>query len=326
MKKNLTNWLLIILIILIAILLIILVLPSNEDSLPSSQASQTTTTHTHSYGKWMLEEAATCTTKGLMSRSCSCGERDTMILANLGHNFTEWEVVLVPQCEIEGINERTCSTCNIKETQYIEALEHTGDYWTVINYKKHYLCSYCNKSYKIENLKASKGLNVVSGKLVSIGSCSDKEIVVPSTVTVIGKQAFEYDLIESVILPNTVKVIEKNAFNKCLDLNTVFFGDSIISIESKAFFNCKSLVTLTLPSSIKSIEDSAFAYCSSLTSIELGSSINKLGAKAFESCKSLTDIYFDGTIKEWNSIQKGKNWDFGIQDYTVHCSDGDIEK
>jgi sorbitol-specific phosphotransferase system component IIA len=43
--------------------------------------------HTHSFGEWSVVQAATCTQNGVEEAICSCGEKITKTLANLGHIF-----------------------------------------------------------------------------------------------------------------------------------------------------------------------------------------------------------------------------------------------
>ena len=43
--------------------------------------------HTHSYGSWSVSSAATCTTSGTKSKSCSCGDVVTETIPATGHNM-----------------------------------------------------------------------------------------------------------------------------------------------------------------------------------------------------------------------------------------------
>ena len=54
--------------------------------------------------------------------------------------------------------------------------------------------------------------------------------------------------------------------------------------------------------------------------------MTSIGEGAFSCCISLTSITFNGTKAQWNAISKGYDWDCYIGSYTVHCTDGDIEK
>jgi len=47
---------------------------------------------------------------------------------------------------------------------------------------------------------------------------------------------------------------------------------------------------------------------------------------AFNYCKKLNSIIFDGTIDEWNDVDKKYEWDYGIpKTCKIQCLDGIIE-
>ena len=69
----------------------------------------------------------------------------------------------------------------------------------------------------------------------------------------------------------------------------------------------------------------AFYGCDTLENVYLTNSITKFDVAAFWYCTSLTEFHFDGTVEEWNAIDKGANWDRGLNDYTVYCTDGEIK-
>ena len=70
----------------------------------------------------------------------------------------------------------------------------------------------------------------------------------------------------------------------------------------------------------------AFAYCSKLTSITIPDSVTSIGGYAFYNCRLLTDITYEGTKAQWKAISKGSIWNNYTGDYTIHCTDGEIEK
>ena len=62
------------------------------------------TTHTHSWGSGSVTTAATCTTDGLKTYTCSCGETSTEVIKATGHAYGEW-------FQGKSVHERTCSAC-----------------------------------------------------------------------------------------------------------------------------------------------------------------------------------------------------------------------
>jgi len=64
-------------------------------------------------------------------------------------------------------------------------------------------------------------------------------------------------------------------------------------------------------------------YTGDATSIKIDGEITEIAAGAFKGT-AMTEITFEGTKDEWDDLKKGKNWNGGIESYTVHCTDGDI--
>lgn len=324
--------------LLLICIIIILVGASCTEKIPTddSQTAVSDTTlpqenHIHAWSEWSVERQATCTSTGVQSRSCECGEKDEFVISATGHSFGEWFITTSPKCEVQGTEERKCKDCDFAESKPIDALEHIEGDFTIINCEKHFLCINCNKSLRTEKLVLSQGLEIELGTVISIGDCSDKQIVVPSTingenVSIIAVQAFYSESIESVVLPDTVNTIQEKAFYKCLSLKSIHLGTGIVIIGNKAFFNCSSLRSIYLPDSLEYLGEYAFAYCSELESVRINNSISELKMGTFQDCKSLKDIYFDGTHEEWNSIIKDPGWDDGTSNYTIHCIDQDISK
>lgn len=66
--------------------------------------------------------------------------------------------------------------------------------------------------------------------------------------------------------------------------------------------------------------------CTELTSITLPEGVTSIGMSAFQGCGKLTDIRYNGTIEQWSAIEKKFDWNLDTGNYTIHCTDGDIEK
>lgn len=103
---------------------------------------------------------------------------------------------------------------------------------------------------------------------------------------------------------------------------------SIASISNSAFRKCTSLVSVTVPDSITSISTYAFLSCHSLVSVTIPDSVTSIGAGAFSECVNLLNIVFEGTMEQWNTIDKYLDGSFDWNGLTpathVHCIDGDV--
>ena len=127
------------------------------------------------------------------------------------------------------------------------------------------------------NSSFSKGLAFELNKdgesysVVGIGTCTDKDIVIPDTyeglrVTTIGVNAFRNcEWIKSVRIPNSVTRIRNYAFNNCASLESVVIGDSVASIGNYAFYECTSLKSIEIPDCVERVGEHAFDKCTSLS-------------------------------------------------------------
>lgn len=191
-----------------------------------------------------------------------------------------------------------------------------------------------------------------SAALVSIGDCTETEIVIAShyngyPVTVIGNAVFQnMTHLTKVELPETLTTIEWNAFSNCTSLTSVTLPDGINTIGGFAFQGCMALSAISIPSTLTEIGRGAFQG-TPITSIKLGNSVTYIGSEAFmncqalssvtlprgitwlyndtfKNCPSLTQVIFSGTVAEWKAIDKNKTWKDGAPFEVVNCSDGSI--
>lgn len=72
--------------------------------------------------------------------------------------------------------------------------------------------------------------------------------------------------------------------------------------------------------------EGGFSCLPHLKKITLPATITKIEYAAFYRCSALTEIVFEGTAEQWNAIQKADGWDLESGNYTVRCTDGNIEK
>ena len=173
-------------------------------------------------------------------------------------------------------------------------------------------------------------------------------------VTEIGYEAFTWeDQFVNIIIPDSVTRIGFYAFNNCGSLTDITIGKGVTYIEWGAFPYCGALKNFTvvegnieyyvegncliersfeavikgsansvIPQGIKMIVHFAFASCENLTQITIPNSVTTIHYNAFDCCFDLTSITFEGTIAEWNVINKESGWDNTIGNYIVYCTDG----
>ena len=96
--------------------------------------------------------------------------------------------------------------------------------------------------------------------------------------TTIGDSAFRGSLfnnsnLTSIVIPDSVTNIGKYAFAYCDGLTSVVIPDSVTTIGDSAFYDCTSLTSVTIGSGVTSIGNYAFQYCKYLTSITYKSTV-----------------------------------------------------
>ena len=125
----------------------------------------------------------------------------------------------------------------------------------------------------------------------------EKEYIIPSFVTSIGKYAFEYcTSLTAIKIPESVTSIERNAFEYCTSLTEVEIPGSVTSIGIFAFMDCTSLTAVKIPVSMTSIEEGMFYLCSSLTKVEIPWTVTSIGVEAFRKCTSLTEVEIPSSV------------------------------
>ena len=159
------------------------------------------------------------------------------------------------------------------------------------------------------------------------------------------------------VIPDSVTSIEDSAFWGCSGLTSIVVeegnpvyhsdGNCLIETASKtlvvgcktsvipddgsvtsidyAFSYCTSLTSITIPDSVTSIGEYAFLFCTGLTSVTIGNSVTSIGYAAFGNCSGLTSVTFEGTVAEWNAIDKGREWNYNCPFTEVVCSDGTVQ-
>ncbi len=128
-------------------------------------------------------------------------------------------------------------------------------------------------------------------------------IVIPDSVTVIGKQAFyNCSELKKVVLPESVTTLGNGAFYGCTNLKEVTIPDGLSDIGSQMFYRCSSLERVVLPDSVAHIGTDAFYYCSSLKCVTFAEGIIDIGSYAFDGCEKLWHVFYGGTEAQWNCV------------------------
>ncbi|MBR4600034.1 MAG: leucine-rich repeat protein [Treponema sp.] len=151
-------------------------------------------------------------------------------------------------------------------------------------------------------------------------------VVIPDGVTSIGAYAFKGCVrLTSATIPEGVTAIGPGAFENCTNLPNMVIPKGIVSIRENTFAGCIGLTSVGIPDGVASIGGFAFSECTSLTSIVIPEGCATIGGWTFSDCTSLTSISFNGTVEQWNEIEKGWMWNSAIPATKVICSDGEVD-
>lgn len=182
-----------------------------------------------------------------------------------------------------------------------------------------------------ENLPESQGFEFESNgdgtcTLKKIGSCSDKDIVIPEkspagdTVTMIAEYAFygaedinsiviagktmELDQkafqsceVEKIVITGCDLTVGKNAFSYCDDVSEVYISNSKLDMEAYAFYDTGKDMGVKIINCTGVLDDKAFQSCGVGELIISGCTL-ELGENIFSYCEDLVTITMDSSTLE----------------------------
>jgi len=157
-------------------------------------------------------------------------------------------------------------------------------------------------------------------KVQLVASNARGAFTVPGTVTYNGR---DFDVVAIGAMDEEGYFVEGRILaNDTVEELTV--SGSVINIDMYAFGKNFAIKKAVLLDGVKSIDHFAFWNCYSMTEVEIPNTVKTIGIQAFAYCYSLESIHFNGTVAEWNDIEKGNNWSQECKSLVIHCSDGDI--
>lgn len=246
--------------------------------------------------------------------------------SNCNHTFSEWTTIKDATCTEVGLSQRYCSVCNYTESKSIDATGHKKEIIqetfvaSCTSYggtKEGFVCTVCGTQEIDYNFNSSPSCHDLeeydSGHL----RCTKCEAITGFNWNYFYNVYGSYETWES----NMSQEVEKYMYYDAI----VPKHDYITSILP-TLFKGSNITAITMVNNITKIEKSAFEDCDELSFAQLPSSVAKIESKAFANCTSLIHIQFNGSVNDWNNIEKASDWDENTGDYTVFCSDGTVTK
>lgn len=145
-----------------------------------------------------------------------------------------------------------------------------------------------------------------------------KNIKLPKNLKTIGDGAFNYTKIEEIDIPSSVTDIGKMAFENCHNLKKINFNNAkITEIKEDTFSYCDSLESIELPDSITDIKNSVFKYCHNLSYVKLPRNLKVLGENINNSTSGTIGVFHYCTSLKNIDLPEGLKI---IGDYTFDIS------
>ena len=203
----------------------------------------------------------------------------------------------------------------------VEEIGQTGTYYSPRSDMDFNYCGAFSSCPKLKTVTFAENSHL---KLIGTGAfqyCTAlKEIIIPASVELIAKSAFEGDYndgsaLEKVTFANgsKLKKISSQAFAHCNSLTFIELPEGLTALgedtddyDYGVFADCTSLTTIKLPKSLTTIgnvngsstTEGSFFNCTALTSIELPGNLQTLGAYTFYGCRALKSIELPANIQE----------------------------
>jgi len=217
------------------------------------------------------------------------------------HNFSLQNVCQVCDFQLEGTQGLIYSQTadgyvltgidNQSATEVVVPAYHNNKEVVAIDEKAFYLNKQIQKVFVSCNVKTI-GAQAFRGctNLVSV------EFAKNSKLATIEEFAFSEVGVGQIVIPQSVSSIGKKAFSMSSLQNIVL--SNITTIEEYTFFECRQLKQLQLPDSVKHIKEGAF-YSSGLESVQLSSSLETIEQYAFFNC-SFENVVIPASVKTLN--------------------------
>ena len=268
--------------------------------------SQTTTAALgHSWDSGKVTKAATCTTAGTKTYTCTrCKKTRTETIAATGHKAVK-DAAIAATCETAGKTEGShCSVCGtvLKAQTTTAALGHDYGEWKTIKAATYTEPGQAERVCRRNaSHKEYRQLPILEKAKIDLSACSIQ----------LSEQTYVYDGTEKT--PTVTITYNEKTLTEGKDYQ-VYFADNVnpgtakITVIAKTDSDYTGTTTITfeirrsLPENATVIEPGAFSNCTNLVDLNIKENVTEIGDNAFADSKNLQNIYFYG-----NSPKLGNN-------------------
>ena len=269
------------------------------------KAQTTTAALGHSWDSGKVTKAATCTTAGTKTYTCTrCKKTRTETIAATGHKAVK-DAAVAATCETAGKTEGShCSVCGtvLKAQTTTAALGHDYGEWKTIKAATYTEPGQAERVCRRNaSHKEYRQLPILEKAKIALSACSIQ----------LSEQTYVYDGIEKT--PTVTITYNEKTLTEGKDYQ-VYFADNVnpgtakITVIAKTDSDYTGTATKTfeirksLPENATVIEPGAFSNCTNLVNLNIKENVTEIGDNAFADSKNLQNIYFYG-----NSPKLGNN-------------------
>ena len=259
----------------------------------------------HSWDVGKVTKAATCTTAGTKTYTCTrCKKTRTETIAATGHKAVK-DAAVAATCETTGKTEGShCSVCGtvLKAQTTTAALGHDYGEWKTIKAATYTEPGQAERVCRRNaSHKEYRQIPILEKAKIALSACSIQ----------LSEQTYVYDGIEKT--PTITITYNKKTLTEGKDYQ-VYFADNVnpgtakITVIAKTDSDYTGTATITfeirkaLPENATVIEPGAFSNCTNLVNLNIKENVTEIGDNAFADSKNLQNIYFYG-----NSPKLGNN-------------------
>ena len=269
------------------------------------KAQTTVAALSHSWDGGKVTKAATCTTAGTKTYTCTrCKKTRTETIAATGHKAVK-DAAVAATCETTGKTEGShCSVCGtvLKAQTTTAALGHDYGEWKTIKAATYTEPGQAERVCRRNaSHKEYRQLPILEKAKIALSACSIQ----------LSEQTYVYDGIEKA--PTVTITYNEKTLTEGKDYQ-VYFADNVnpgtakITVIAKTDSDYTGTATKTfeirkaLQENATVIEPGAFSNCTNLVNLNIKENVTEIGDNAFADSKNLQNIYFYG-----NSPKLGNN-------------------
>ena len=259
----------------------------------------------HSWDSGKVTKAATCTTAGTKTYTCTrCKKTRTETIAATGHKVVK-DAAVAATCETAGKTEGShCSVCGtvLKAQTTTAALGHDYGEWKTIKAATYTEPGQAERVCRRNaSHKEYRQLPILEKAKIALSACSIQ----------LSEQTYVYDGIEktpTVTITYNEKTLTEGKDYQVYLADNVNPGTAKITVIAKTDSDYTGTATITfeirkaLPENATVIEPGAFSNCTNLVNLNIKENVTEIGDNAFADSKNLQNIYFYG-----NSPKLGNN-------------------